>query len=181
MRARILSTHVDTHARTQSGEGDSDDLENLERADAFPLPCSLGKRVKDKFGSYDRFRNDLFAARFQYLRNDILSNLFLALRNGILNIYSISFFAQPRTNGKNRGKINFPRLFLFRHIPRKGSNYRDEISIKIKFNDCTRNKSNFSFPLLLRASYKCALFLLFFLLFLRVPFFPPFPFREFVS
>lgn len=112
---------------------------------------------------------------------DILSNLFLALRNGILNIYSISFFAQPRTNGKNRGKINFPRLFLFRHIPRKGSNYRDEISIKIKFNDCTRNKSNFSFPLLLRASYKCALFLLFFLLFLRVPFFPPFPFREFVS
>lgn len=74
--------HTRVHTHTYSGERDSVDLENLERADAFSLPCSLGKRVKDKFGSYDRFRNDLFAASFRvFARNDILSNLFLALRN----------------------------------------------------------------------------------------------------
>lgn len=157
--------HTRVHTHTYSGERDSVDLENLERADAFSLPCSLGKRVKDKFGSYDRFRNDLFAARFEYLRGTISFRIYFS--RYVIGIsqrhikYLFRLIPRPRLTRNGRYTENeFPksRLFLFRHIARQGSNYRDEINIKIKFNVCTRNKSNFLSPLFYYAPVISALF-----------------------
>lgn len=119
VRARYR-IYIRAYTHTYSGERDSVDLENLERADAFSLPCSLGKRVKDKFGSYDRFRNDLFAARFEYLRGTISFRIYFS-RYVIVGIsqrhikYLFRLIPRPRLtrNGNGTRKMNFPRVDYF--------------------------------------------------------------------
>ena len=103
--------------------------------------------------------------RFEYLRGTISFRIYFS--RYVIGIsqrhikYLFRLIPRPRLTRNGRYTENeFPksRLFLFRHIARQGSNYRDEINIKIKFNVCTRNKSNFLSPLFYYAPVISALF-----------------------